>query len=115
MFGSRITINGKTCTAPPGSILSIKNGVAYIDGKKVDDGLDDNTQPVSIQIEGHGDVDAEGSVTCQNVQGGIDCGGSVRCGDVGGGISCGGSVQCGKVCEGVSAGGSVMCTAIGGL
>jgi hypothetical protein len=128
--GSRITVNGKTWTAPPGSTLSVNNGVVFIDGKKVDDFDGKKVDTISIQIEGdvlnihidgnvtvhgnvHGDVDAKGSVTCQNVGGGIRCGGSVQCGDVGGDIDCGGSAKCSKVCGGVKAGGAVMCTAIG--
>ena len=35
--GASITVNGKTYEAPPGSTLTLRNGILYVDGERLDD------------------------------------------------------------------------------
>lgn len=60
------------------------------------------------------DVESEGNLTCETVQGNVSAGNSVRCGDVGGCATAGTSVTCGDVSGNVTAGAGVRCGRVGG-
>lgn len=97
-------INGKTYT---GNNIQITNDSIIIDGVlqesnvsgivKVEVTGDIGSLKVSGSATVHGnvlgDVDAGGSVTCEDVSGDVDAGGSVRCGSVGGDVDAGGSIK----------------------
>ena len=88
--------------------VTVTGDEIIIDGKVVESF--DNLKHKNISIIINGNVcclNAEGSVQCENVEGGIDAGGSVNCGNVNGNIDAGGSVHCGKVSGYVDAGGSI--------
>ena len=102
-MSSSVTINGKTYV---GNNVTIRGKKVFIDGKE--QGSTGDANPVDVIVKGvleH--LDAEGSVTCEEVQGNVSAGGSVECGDVGGIVQAGGSVHCGKVGGMIQAGGSV--------
>lgn len=101
---NKIIVNGKTiqCT---GNNVSVINNKVFIDGKEISNEAGKNSD-----IHIYGDVkniECEGSVECNNVQGYIQCKGSVNCDDVGGNINCGGSCNCDNVNGSVTAGGSI--------
>lgn len=101
---NRIVINGKTLNCS-GSNISIINNQIFVDGKQVSG---DVTKKCDVHIYGDvGNIDCEGSVSCNNVNGDIFAGGSVNCDDVGGNVHCGGSCNCDEVKGNVNAGGSV--------
>ena len=97
-----ITINGQTITTS-GSIV-IRNGKVILDGKETSD-----TNANQIVINGNvGSIDTDLSVNVSGkVEGNINAGGSVNCDDVGGSVKAGGSVNCDDVGGSVMAGGSV--------
>lgn len=100
-----VTINGKTYTGLKS--ISVRNNTVIIDGKKVDHGKVENGI-LEVHVTGvleH--LEADGSVTCENVHGDVQSGGSVHAGDVGGTVQSGGSVHCGRVGGSIMAGGSV--------
>lgn len=97
-------INGKTFK---GNSIVVVNGRVIVDGKQVDVG-DVSNGILKIEVTGTlSSLDADGSVTCQDVKGDVDAGGSVSCGNVGGYVDAGGSVRCGTVGGYIDAGGSV--------
>jgi hypothetical protein len=117
---STIIINGQKFEVNSGSRIDISGNSIIIDGNKknFDDvilniSIEGNLQSISskrsIHISGGnaGNVNANGSVTCENVIGSIDAGGSVTCNDVGGDVDAGGSVRCNNVGGNIDAGGSV--------
>jgi hypothetical protein len=98
-----VIINGKEYS---GNNVTVINGVVTVDGSPV---LDTGNKNVEVKIEGSvGELRADGSVTVSGtVTGNVDAGGSVNCDDVGGNVSAGGSVNCDDVGGSVNAGGSV--------
>jgi len=115
-----VTINGKTYK---GNNVTVINNRVIIDGKDVTDKEAVKDGILTVKVEGvldslttdgdvvaglvKGNIDAGGSVSCDDVDGDVDAGGSVNCGNVGGDVDAGGSVNCGKVGGDVDAGGSV--------
>lgn len=55
-----------------------------------------------------------GSVQCGDVDGSVNADGTVSCSDVNGSVNAGGSAQCGDVNDSVNAGGEVHCGDVGG-
>lgn len=99
-----VTINGKTYK---GNNIKVVNDKVWVDGKRVD-GEPDRKNILHIEVTGTlNNLDADGSVTCQDVYGNVDAGGSVQAGNVGKSVDAGGSVNCGNVGGDVDAGGSV--------
>lgn len=86
-----ITINGKTFEVEGDNIYIHTRGSAIkLCGNVV--GYNYSGE-VSLKIEGAvANIDAGGSVECDNVSGDIDAGGSVNCGNVGGSVNAGGPV-----------------------
>jgi cytoskeletal protein CcmA (bactofilin family) len=115
-----VTINGKTYR---GNSITVINDRVIIDGKEVSEASEDTLTiskvegPIVLEchkalvIKGNvkGDIDARGSVTCEDVEGDIRSDGSVSCGDVSGSVFASGSVNCDDVGADVSAGGSINC------
>ena len=120
-----VKINGVSIDVPSGSTVNCVNGVVLIDGLPYS-GNGQVTGVVKVEITGsplnvytdHGDievhgnvqgnVDAGGSVNCQNIAGNVDSGGSIHSsGDIQGSVDAGGSVNCGQVGGSIDAGGSV--------
>lgn len=109
-----INIGGVKVT---GDNIEIRNGKVIVDGVEIS-GVQ-NTAGVSITsggtlevrvLEGRlGNLRADGSIHCENVEGSVNAGGSVHANDVNGNASAGGSVTCGDVGGNASAGGSVKC------
>ena len=122
-----VTINGKTFE---GNNLTIRNRTVFIDGKQVMDDYDSRKAyklpegRVSIELTGAigsvncdesvivngtvtGDVNAQGSVTCDDVGRDVHAQGSVSCDDVHGDVAAGGSVSCDDIRGSVQAGGSI--------
>lgn len=101
---AKISIGGRTFT---GNNVSILNGVVIVDGVqqdgtltgqvelKIEGTLDSLTTDASVNMKGqiNGNVEAGGSVRCDDVGGNVNAGGSVRCDDVGGSVNAGGSVH----------------------
>lgn len=123
--GNSININGKKISGLSGSNISIVNGVVTVDGKVVDGCTNEHGQ-LTINLEGTidtltcdesvsinggrvGQIDAKGSVNCDNVDGPVKAAGSVNCDDVNGDVHAGGSVNCDAVGGSLTAGGSVIC------
>lgn len=101
---NKIVVNGKTLTCS-GSNISIVNNKIFVDGKQISG---DVTENCDVHIYGDVEnIECEGSVSCNNVNGNIKAGGSVNCDDVGGSINCGGSCNCDEVKGNVTAGGSI--------
>lgn len=101
----KFSINGKSFSIGSGSDINIKNGRIMVDGEIVTDEAKD-----ILRIEIDGDVvnlQADGSVQCDNVLGDLTAGGSVQCDDVMGDVNAGGSVNCDDVKGSVNAGGSI--------
>lgn len=76
MSKNKIIINGKAIEVE-GNNVTIRNGTVYIDGVPVDSGLSG-----VVQIIWQGDLaslEAEGSVTCDNIYGNVSAGNSVHC------------------------------------
>lgn len=115
-----VTINGVTYT---GTTVKVVNNKVWVNGKRVDNAKPDKDGILTVKVVGilqnlhtdanveaglvQGNVDAGGSVSCDDVEGNVDAGGSVNCGSVGGDVDAGGSVNAGKVIGNVDAGGSV--------
>ena len=109
-----ITIGGVKVT---GDNIEIRNGKVIVDGVEFDGVM--NTAGVSITnggtlevrvLEGRlGNLRADGSIHCENVEGSVNAGGSVHANNVTGNANAGGSVTCGDVGGNASAGGSVKC------
>lgn len=86
---AKMNIDGRTFT---GNSISIVNGVVTIDGVqqdgtlsgqvqlKIEGTLDSLTTDASVNMKGqiNGDVEAGGSVNCDDVGGSVNAGGSVR-------------------------------------
>lgn len=70
----------------------------------------------AVNCEGdvEGNIEAGGSVTCNDVGGDVKASGSVTCDSVKGHVNASGSVTCDNVAGNVQAGGSVSCDDIGG-
>jgi hypothetical protein len=100
-----ITINGRSYS---GRNVSIINGQVIIDGK-VDDGFESTSRIVEVRVTGDlCSLRTDASVVMHGqISGNLNAGGSVSCDDVGGNISAGGSVNCDNVSGSVTAGGSV--------
>ncbi|MED3976112.1 hypothetical protein P4639_22200 [Priestia megaterium] len=111
-----ININGKTYV---GKSIQISNGKVMSDdlsqGKKIEVNVTGEFNGNLLVAEGDvnvngdigGNVNAGGSVSCDDVRGNVDAGGSVTCDDVGHYVSAGGSVSCDDISGSVMAGGSV--------
>jgi len=117
-----VTINGRTFS---GNNLTMRNGRIIVDGKDVtDDTGVDMATVLEVKITGEigslecdksvtvvgaitGNVDARGSVTCDDVGGDVKAGGSANTNNVKGNVYANGSVNCDKVGGSVQAGGSV--------
>ena len=50
---NKVTINGKTYTAPDGCSISVINGKAYVDGKLIEDLNNFKSKKIEINIEGN--------------------------------------------------------------
>lgn len=90
MTVNRITINGVTVEVE-GENVSVLNGVIYVDGVAVQSQLSGD-----VHVLWHGDLaslEADGSVSCRNVDGDVTAGGSVQCRHVEGSVTAGGSVH----------------------
>lgn len=99
-----ITINGVTYS---GNNISINNGKMTIDGVdasnipdnvmtiKVEGILNSLTCDKSVNVNGtiQGNIEAKGSVNCDDVKGNVNAGGSVNCDDIGGNVNAGGSIN----------------------
>ncbi|MGE6347932.1 hypothetical protein ACQKIY_25340 [Bacillus mycoides] len=118
-MGSMISIGGVTYT---GRNITVNNGQVIVDGVIQGQKLEekniiinaDNFQGTlkcgySTVVNGNigGDVESNGSVTCDGIGGSVSAGGSVRCDDVKGNVSAGGSVNCGNIGGSAMAGGSI--------
>ena len=118
----KITINGKTYT---GNKIRLSGNTVFIDDRAIDNEEDDRrivkvivegdlaslkTESASVEVRGdvYGNVDAGGSVQCDNVTGAVRASGSVQCDRVGADVNAGGSVQCDDIGGNVRAGGSVI-------
>ncbi len=100
-----VTINGVTYNGSKSVV--VKNSVVYVDGKKVDHGTAENGI-LEVRVTGVlENLEADGSVTCDDVHGTVQAGGSVSCDNVGGTVQAGGSVSCDNIAGSVMAGGSV--------
>lgn len=79
MNRNRITVNGMTIEVE-GSNVAIRGGTLYVNGLAVHSGLSG-----TVDIIWHGDLanlEAEGSVTCQDIHGDVVAGNSVYCKNV---------------------------------
>jgi hypothetical protein len=100
-----VTINGHTFKSS--STVVVVNGKVIVDKKevnvgKVKDGI------LEIKVDGVlENLTTDASVVAGLVQGDVQAGGSVSCDDVDGDVQAGGSVSCGKVGGDVMAGGSI--------
>ena len=100
-----VTINGKTFKSIRS--ISVRNSTVIIDGKKVDTGKIENGI-LEVKVTGVlENLEADGSVVCEDVHGTVQAGGSVSCDNVGGNVQAGGSVSCDSVGGSVMAGGSI--------
>ena len=108
---STITINGNSVTICGSGNVVINGKGVYVDGKKCDEfDFDKMNKNIEVYITGPiNNLEAAGSVNCQEVKGNIDAGGSVTVsGNANGDIDAGGSVTVGGNVDGdVDAGGSV--------
>lgn len=118
---SSIVINGNRIDVPDGANVIIKEGNIIVGGSCLAENIDANTTiqwegPIgdvichrSMNISGNvdGNIDAGGSVTCQDVTGSVDAGGSINCNNVGGDADAGGSIHCGNIGGDADAGGSI--------
>ena len=88
---NKVSINGKTYTAPDGCSISVVNNKVYIDGKLTEDFSDWKEKNIEINVEGNCNelrTDA-GNVTIKgNVEGDVktDCGNINISGDVKGDV-----------------------------
>ncbi len=100
-----VTINGVTYE---GNNIKVINNKVWINGKRIENAEPDKKGILQVKVTGtlH-NLEAGGSVICDDVTGDIDAGGSVQAGNVAGSIDAGGSVQCENVGGNVDAGGSV--------
>lgn len=90
MTVNRITINGVTVEVE-GENVSVRAGVIYVDGVAVQSQLSGD-----VHVFWHGDLaslEADGSVSCRDVDGDVTAGGSVECRHVEGSVTAGGSVH----------------------
>ncbi len=100
-----VTINGKTYFGKRS--ISVSNSRVIIDGQEIDAGKVKNGI-LEVHVKGTiENLEADGSVTCENVSGTVQAGGSVHCDSVGGNVQAGGSVHCDDVGGNIMAGGSV--------
>lgn len=101
MVGGRLIIDGEEVTGE-----SYLQNVIHIDVKGNSISVDSD-KSVSVSGDVTGNIDARGSVTCDNVHGDIKAGGSVTCDDVKGSIYSNSSVTCNNVGGSVMANGSI--------
>jgi len=100
-----VTINGKTYQ---GRNIQVINNRVIIDGKEVTEKGMAKNGILKVQVEGTLEsLITDASVEAGLVKGDIQAGGSVSCDDVDGDVQAGGSVTCGKVGGDIMAGGSV--------
>jgi hypothetical protein len=100
---AKVTINGKSYI---GDNIRVENNEVFIDGKMVDHG--EQNKILEVKVEGGlANLEADGSVVCNDVHGTVQAGGSVTCDKVTGTVQAGGSVTCDDVGGNVMAGGSV--------
>ena len=88
---NRITVNNFTVEVENGSEIILRNGVLYVDGVAVQSQL-----AGEIHVHWHGDLvslQADGSVTCRDIDGDVTAGGSVHCRKIEGSVSAGGSIH----------------------
>lgn len=100
---AKITIDGRTFE---GDCVSIINGTVVIDGASQGGTLNGDVRLEIVGTLTNLKTDASVNMTGQ-IKGDVEAGGSVRCDDVGGNVNCGGSVSCDDVGGDVTAGGSV--------
>jgi hypothetical protein len=105
-IGSNIEINGENILVD-GQV--VKNGLAGTVKIQFEGDIASIKSDTSVTVNGnvHGNVDAGGSIICQQVGRDVDAGGSVTCTDIQGDVDAGGSVTCGEIHGNVHAGGSV--------
>ena len=100
-----VRINGKTYN---GRSVQIINNRVIIDGKEVTEEGMAKDSILTIKVEGTiENLTTDASVEAGLIQGDVQAGGSVTCDDVDGDVQAGGSVTCGKVNGDIMAGGSV--------
>lgn len=100
---AKISIDGRTFT---GNNISIIDGVVTVDSVQQNGTL---TGQVQLKIEGTLDsLTTDASVNMKGqINGNVEAGGSVKCDDIGGNVNAGGSVKCDNVSGSIQAGGSV--------
>lgn len=107
----KIIINGITIETPDGANVCVNGNGVFINGAKSDAFNSVNFGgSITVNVTGPiGNLEATGSVNCEEVKGNVDAGGSVTVkGNVGGDIDAGGSVTVGGNALGsIDAGGSV--------
>lgn len=91
MSKNRLIVNDIAIEVEDGARITLRNGVLYVDGNAVQSQLSGE-----IHVHWHGDLaslQADGSVTCRNVDGNVTAGGSVNCRNIEGSVNAGGSVH----------------------
>jgi len=116
--GSRVTINGKTTTAPPGVSLQVIGNKIYFDGVLQEEDLK-GTVVVKIEgdvmnVESDGNVHIKGQVhgfvksgmglTCDNISGDAEAKMGIGCKNIGGNAKAGMGINCGDICGDAKAG-----------
>ena len=119
-----VTVNGKTYTIDSQSTIAIVGNRVIIHGDSDHAEFEIDTKKIEIVINGTlnqlncddsvtikdgivNNVNAKGSVNCDDVSGDVTAGGSVNCDDIEGNVSAGGSVNADCIKGNVSAGGSI--------
>lgn len=114
MVKNRITVNNVTVEVEEGSHVVVRNGVLFVNGEAIQSQLSGD-----VHVHWHGDLaslEADGSVSCRDVEGDLTAGGSVQCRNVEGTVSAGGSVHARGVTAASAVGfsGDIKVTAGGG-
>lgn len=103
-----ITINGKTITTYGNNVV-VRNGKVTVDGEVIKEFTGNPTVIINggvNNIECSGSVEVNQGIVYKNID---CCGSCTVHGDVGGNIDAGGSVHCENVYGDIDAGGSVNC------
>lgn len=97
---NRITVNGKTYTAPDGCSINVINNKVYADGKLIEDCNEIKEKKIEIKIEGNCgkvEVDAANLTVNGNIEGDVEVdAGNITCrGDIKGDVSVdAGNISC---------------------
>lgn len=112
----KMQINGRTINVPNNSSVTISNdNKVYINGKEYTENESDKVKEIKFIIEGQANITFQQNATILgNVTGNIQSNGSVSCNDVKGDITSKGSVSCDDVGGNVSTKGSISCDDVGG-